>query len=89
MESVTHSKKLMDEVTQGIHVLDCSASDSFSSIIEMGASIEEVSTVSDSLFRSVSDMNEAIKNMSSSIAEISENLLSLSTATEETASSMS
>ena len=89
MESVTHNKVLIDEVTQSVHVLEGSASDSFSSIIQMGASIEEVSSVSDSLFRSVNDMNEAIKNMSSSTADISENLLSLSRATEETASSMS
>jgi methyl-accepting chemotaxis protein len=89
MESVTHNKKLIDEVTQGIHVLDGSASDSFSSIMQMGASIEEVSSMSESLFRSVNEVDEAIQNMSSSIGDISENLLSLSKATEETASSMS
>ncbi|TNF46925.1 HAMP domain-containing protein [bacterium] len=89
MESVTHNKKLIDEVTQGIHVLEGSASDSFSSIMQMGASIEEVSSMSDSLFRSVNEANESIQNMSSSIGEISQNLLSLSKATEETASSMS
>ena len=89
MESVTQNKKMIEEVTQAVHVMENSANDSFSSIMEMGASIEEVSSMSESLFRSVNDSNEAIESMSASTSEISQTLLNLSKSTEETASSMS
>ncbi len=89
MESVENNKKMIDEVTGGIHVLENSANDSFSSVMEMGASIEEVSSMSESLFKSVSESNTAIENLSSSIEEISRNLFSLSKASDETASAMS
>ena len=70
MESVENNKKMIDEVTGGIHVLENSANDSFSSIMEMGASIEEVSSMSDSLFKSVNESNTALENLSTSIEEI-------------------
>lgn len=89
LESVTHNRKMITEVTNGIHVLEGSANDSFSSIMEMGASVEEVSAMADSQSRSVNESNAAIEDMSSSISAISDNLLALSQATEETASSMS
>ncbi len=88
MESVENNKKMIDEVTGGIHVLENSANDSFSSIMEMGASIEEVSSMSDSLFKSVNESNTAIENLSTSIEEISQNLFSLSKSSDETASAM-
>jgi len=88
MESMASSKKMIDEVTGGIHILENSSNDSFSSIMEMGASIEEVSSMSDSLFNSVTESNAAIEELSSSIEEISKNLASLSVATEETAGAM-
>jgi methyl-accepting chemotaxis protein len=88
-ESVVGSKKIIDEVTGGIHVLENSANDSFSSVMEMGASIEEVSLMSESLFKAVSEANTAIENLSASIEEISRNLQSLSRSSDETASAMS
>jgi len=88
MESVQDNKRMIDEVTQGIHVLETSANDSFSSIMEMGASIEEVSSMSESLFQSVIESNQAIEGLSSSIDDITHNLLSLSKASDETSSAM-
>lgn len=88
MESVTSNKKMIDEVTEGIHVLENSSNDSFSSIMEMGASIEEVSSMSDSLFNSVNESNAAIEELSNSIEQISNNLVSLSSAADDTAGSM-
>ena len=87
-ESVTNIKKLIDEVTGGIHVLENSTNDSFSSIMEMGASIEEVSAMADSLFNAVNESNTAIEELSSSIEKVGENLASLSGATDETAGAM-
>jgi methyl-accepting chemotaxis protein len=89
MDSVQDNKRMIDEVTQGIHVLESSANDSFSSIMEMGASIEEVSAMSESLFTSVTDSNTAIESLSGSIDQITENLVSLTRASDETASAMS
>ena len=88
MESVTSNKKMIDEVTEGIHVLENSSNDSFSSIMEMGASIEEVSSMSDSLFNSVNESNAAIEELSNSIEQIGNNLVSLSSAADDTAGSM-
>jgi len=88
LESVTGNKKMIDEVTGGIHILENSSNDSFSSIMEMGASIEEVSSMSDSLFNSVNESNTAIEELSSSIEQISKNLINLSGAAEETAGAM-
>ncbi|MCJ7500813.1 methyl-accepting chemotaxis protein, partial [bacterium] len=88
MESVKGNKKMIDEVTEGIHVLENSSNDSFSSVMEMGASIEEVSSMSDSLFNSVNESNTAIEELSNSIEQISKNLVSLSGAAEDTAGAM-
>ncbi len=88
MESVMSNKKMIDEVTEGIHVLENSSNDSFSSVMEMGASIEEVSSMSDSLFKSVNESNNAIEGLSNSIEQIGKNLASLSGAAEETAGAM-
>jgi methyl-accepting chemotaxis protein len=88
MESVTGNKKMIEEVTGGIHVLENSSNDSFSSVMEMGASIEEVSSMSDSLFNSVNESNTAIEELSNSIEQISKTLVSLSGAAEETAGAM-
>jgi methyl-accepting chemotaxis protein len=88
MESVMSNKKMIDEVTEGIHVLENSSNDSFSSVMEMGASIEEVSSMSDSLFNSVNESNNAIEGLSNSIEQIGKNLASLSGAAEETAGAM-
>jgi methyl-accepting chemotaxis protein len=88
MESVTSNKKMIDEVTGGIHVLENSSNDSFSSVMEMGASIEEVSSMSDSLFNSVNESNSAIEGLSNSIEQISKNLVTLSNAAEETSGAM-
>ena len=65
VESVTGNKKMIDEVTSGIHVLENSSNDSFSSIMEMGASIEEVSSMSDSPPKAVSSRAFAIFSFSS------------------------
>lgn len=88
VDSVMSSKRMIDEVTGGIHILENSSNDSFSSIMEMGASIEEVSAMSDSLFNAVNESNAAIEELSSSIDQVSANLVSLSEASDNTASAM-
>lgn len=88
VESVTGNKKMIDEVTSGIHVLENSSNDSFSSIMEMGASIEEVSSMSDSLFNAVNESNAAIEELSGSIEQVSKHLASLLSAADDTAGAM-
>lgn len=78
----------VNEISDGVDQLSCSATETSSSILQMAASIEEVALNTDKLGESVDEVSTSVIEMAASIKGIGNNITSLLDASTTTASSV-
>lgn len=86
--SIDHLNSGVRKITDNVEALSASSEETSSSMLEMVASMEEVSRHTDTLFNSVEETASATTQMVSSINEVDQNVLYLTNFVTETSASM-